>query len=226
MGRLGYFAALYRKVTVKVKEGILAGRFENGERMEELDVRFANRYLEAYDLRRSGGQPTASWQISFEAAEKWRPIVLQHLLLGINAHINLDLGICAAETAPGDQLPGLKRDFDSINQVLAELVQPVEDSVGKVSPWINFLEKIDPRADDAIINFSLDRARKSAWNFALRLNSLSESERIEAIKGRDQEVAKLGRLVYKPGRIVLPIGLLAIRLRESNDVANVTDALS
>jgi len=28
--RLGYFAALYRKVTVKVKEGIAQGRFEDG----------------------------------------------------------------------------------------------------------------------------------------------------------------------------------------------------
>ncbi|MEK7325664.1 MAG: DUF5995 family protein, partial [Chloroflexota bacterium] len=27
--RAGYFAALYRKVTVKVKEGIAAGRFED-----------------------------------------------------------------------------------------------------------------------------------------------------------------------------------------------------
>lgn len=28
--RLGYFAALYRKVTVSVKHGILNGRFEDG----------------------------------------------------------------------------------------------------------------------------------------------------------------------------------------------------
>ena len=30
-------------------------------------------------------------------AGRWRPIVLQHLLLGINAHINLDLGVTASE---------------------------------------------------------------------------------------------------------------------------------
>ena len=44
--RLGYFAALYRKVTLKVKEGISEGFFEDGERMERLDVVFANRYLD------------------------------------------------------------------------------------------------------------------------------------------------------------------------------------
>src|SRR5215510_6312535 len=95
-GRLGYFAALYRNVTISVKNAILNGRFEDGERMEMLDVNFANRYLEAYELHSKGETPTASWQVSFEAAGHWRPLILQHLLLGINAHINLDLGIAVA----------------------------------------------------------------------------------------------------------------------------------
>ncbi|HTI94128.1 MAG TPA: DUF5995 family protein, partial [Puia sp.] len=43
--RCGFFAALYYKVTAKVKEGIEKGQFEDGARMEKLDVLFANRYL-------------------------------------------------------------------------------------------------------------------------------------------------------------------------------------
>jgi len=224
--RLGYFAALYREVTIIVKQGLLNGRFKDGARMERLDVNFANRYLEAYELQRKGEVPTASWQVSFEAAAHWRPLILQHLLLGINAHINLDLGIAAVETSPRDQLASLKHDFDLITKLLAELVQPVQDKIGKVSPWIGFLDRIDSSADDAIINFSLDRARASAWNFAVRLNSLGGNERIEAVKQRDQEISALGRLVYKPPGILLNFGLLAIRLRESNDVAQVIDTLS
>ncbi|CAN0563847.1 unnamed protein product, partial [Laminaria digitata] len=46
--RLGYFAALYRRVTIKIKEGIASGIYEDPERMEQLDVIFANRYLTAY----------------------------------------------------------------------------------------------------------------------------------------------------------------------------------
>jgi hypothetical protein len=148
--RLGYFAALYRKVTISVKEGIQAGRFENGARMERLDVNFANRYLEAYELQRKGEVPTASWQVSFEAAGHRRPLILQHLLLGINAHINLDLGIAAVETSHGDQLASLKHDFDLINRLLAELVQPVQDKIGEVSPWIGFLDRIDSSAGRAL----------------------------------------------------------------------------
>ncbi|MFN0084063.1 MAG: DUF5995 family protein [Blastocatellia bacterium] len=224
--RLGYFAALYRKVTIRVKEGIEQGRFEDGPRMERLDVNFANRCLEACELHRRGEPATESWRVCFEAAGHWRPIILQHLLLGMNAHINLDLGIAAVETCPGDQLPPLQNDFDKINDVLAELVQPVQDELGGVSPWIGFLEKIDPRAGDAIVSFSMDRARVAAWNFAVKLNSLPPTLRAGAIQARDLDVAALGRLVRKPGRFLLPVGLLAIRLRESGDVPRVIDALA
>lgn len=224
--RLGYFAALYRKVTIKVKEGIANNVFQDGERMARLDVIFANRYLEAYDLHRQGKQPTAAWQVSFEAAEQWRPLILQHLLIGINAHINLDLGIAARQTSPGEQLQALQSDFQKINDILFSLVQPVQDEIGEVSPWIRFLEKIDPSANDAIINFSMKVARDSAWRFALRLNSLDEKELPGAIERRDQEIAKLGQLVVAPPGVAFKAGLLMIRLRESSDIPRVIDVLS
>lgn len=53
--RLGFFATLYRNVTIKVKEGIAAGLFEDGPRMEKLNVTFANRYLAA--VRGMANQP-------------------------------------------------------------------------------------------------------------------------------------------------------------------------
>lgn len=224
--RLGYFAALYLRVTVAVKEGIANNQFQNGERMERLDVGFASRYLEAFDLYRQGKQPTHVWQVAFDAAQHWRPLILQHLLVGINAHINLDLGIAAMQTAPGDQLAGLKQDFDSINLILASLVLPVQKEIGELSPWIKFLERIDPSANDAIINFSLRVARDSAWNFALALNSLSEAEIPAAIQKRDSEFADFAGLVLHPPGVFFNLGLLGIRLRESNDVARVIDVLS
>src|SRR5215510_8183603 len=79
--RLGYFAALYRKVTVRVREGIAKGQFENGARMEQLDVTFANRYLQALIDLRNGSMPSQVWAYAFESAQSYWPIVLQHLLL-------------------------------------------------------------------------------------------------------------------------------------------------
>jgi len=70
--RLGYFAALYRSVTRRVRDSITAGRFEDGPRMERLDVIFANRYLDAVDRLWKGETPTRSWQLAFRAAKRRR----------------------------------------------------------------------------------------------------------------------------------------------------------
>ena len=57
----GYFAALYRKVTARVKQGIASNEFEDGARMEQLDVIFANRYIDAYVAWKNDEPVTASW---------------------------------------------------------------------------------------------------------------------------------------------------------------------
>lgn len=224
--RLGYFAALYRKVTVNVKEGIAQCRFEDGPRMERLDVTFANRYLEAMDQYRRGQQTTRCWLVSFKAAAAWRPIILQDLLLGMNAHINFDLGIAAAEIAPGDELPSLQHDFDEINNILAALVGQVESEINEVSPWIHFLDHIDPRADSTIVNFSMDKARACAWDLATKLAALSPSQWKPILDLRDLEMTALGNLVWHPLGLIFKLGLLLIRSRESSDVARVINVLN
>lgn len=224
--RLGYFAALYRKVTVKVKEGIAQGRFEDGPRMERLDVTFANRYLEAMDQFRRGQQTTRCWLVSFKAAAAWRPIILQDLLLGMNAHINFDLGIAAAEIAPGDELLSLQHDFNEINNILAALVGEVESEINEVSPWIYFLDHIDPKADTAIVNFSMDKARACAWDLATKLAPLSPSRWKPVLDLRDLEMTALADLVWHPMGLVFKLGLLLIRSRESSDVTRVIHVLN
>jgi Family of unknown function (DUF5995) len=223
--RLGYFAALYARVTRAVKEGIEKGQFQNGPLMERLDVNFAGRYLQAFEQCRSRAQPTSSWQVAFRAAS-WRyPIVVQHLLAGINAHINLDLGIAAAVTAPGQRLPGLETDFNQINGVLAGLVGAVEKEIAEVSPLIGLLEKFSLQTDTTIINFSLDKAREFAWSNAVRMASMTASELPAAILELDREVELLGRLVVAPP-LLIKIQLCPIRIFESNNVRRVLDVLT
>jgi hypothetical protein len=223
--RLGYFAALYRRVTRAVKDGIAKNQFQNGPLMERLDVNFAGRYLEAFEQFRSGQEPTSSWQIAFRAAHWWRPIVVQQLLAGINAHINLDLGIAAAVTAPGDQLPGLQADFDQINQVLAGLVSTVEKEIATVSPLLGLLETLSLKTDTAIINFSLDEARKFAWDHAVKLAPLPRQAMQAAIHDLDIEAVKFGQIVISPPWLI-KIELIPIRLFESSNVRRVLDVLA
>src|SRR5512143_674737 len=146
--KLGYFAVLYRDVTVRVRDGIAAGRFEDGPRMERLDVIFANRYLDALQTYWGGGHPTRGWDVAFEAARQWSPTILQHLLLGMNVHINLDLAIAAAQVAPGDALPGLERDFEEITVLLNDMVQGMEARIEQVSPWFRLIDRAGRRTNE------------------------------------------------------------------------------
>src|SRR5918995_973371 len=73
--RIGYFAAIYRKVTARIAEGIATGYFDDGERMERFDVAFAQRYLAAVDGDEHGDTPlTRSWELALRAATASRPL--------------------------------------------------------------------------------------------------------------------------------------------------------
>jgi len=224
--RLGYFAVLYRNVTIKVKEGIAAGLFEDGARMEKLDVTFANRYLTALDSFKRGQPLSRCWLVCFQLARKWRPIILQQLLAGMNAHINFDLGIAAQSVAPGAELESLRNDFNVINGVLGGMIVKVRSDVEEVSPWIKFLDRIDPSAEDVLINFSLGKARTSAWLVANMVNSTPTEDLARKLTILDDGVAILGSLIGNPRAWLLSAGLYVIRLRESSDVPHVIDVLS
>ncbi|EAY25569.1 DUF5995 family protein [Microscilla marina] len=214
---LGYFAALYQKVTIKVKEGIAQNFFEDGTRMEKLDVIFANRYLTAYYDYQQGKAVTQSWQKAFALASRYWPIVLQHLLMGMNAHINLDLGIAAAEVSKGHHISDLKDDFSKINQVLSSLVHEVQNDLATIWPTFRWLLKITGKTDQLVTDFSMQLARDGAWKFAQSLVLLPDSEWRDAIKVRDKNIAAKAHLVSNPG--LLPnIFLGMVRLSERGSV--------
>ncbi len=222
--RLGYFAALYYDVTVKVRAAILAGSFEDGKRMERLDIVFARRYLDAIGQFWRGEEPTLSWQMAFRSARRWSPTILQHLLLGMNAHINLDLAIAAAQIAPGEQLPGLERDFMKISDILTAMIWDVQERIDDVSPWIGLIDKVGGRTNEMILAFAIAQARQMAWAAALALNA-SGPDRVTREIGRlDALISTIGGNIRAPG-LLLNLVLLVIRLRETKKVPAIIAAL-
>lgn len=208
--RLGYFAALYNRVTMTVRDGIRASAFDDNPRMERLDVAFANRYLAAYDAWQQREPLTRVWRVAFEAASRSDLSVLQHLFLGMNAHINLDLGIAAAEVSPGAGIDGLHGDFNRINGVLASLLPTVEAQLREMSPLLDSFTTIADRldnVDDRVGTFSMEKARDGAWRFALRLAPLRSSiARGFAVDARDVVTAAVGLHFREPGPLTLAFG--------------------
>jgi len=214
---LGYFAVLYQKVTVKVKEGIAAGSFENGPRMEKLDIIFAKRYIDAYLAWKQNEAVTSSWEKAFLLAENKKLLVTQHLLLGMNAHINLDLGIAAVEVSGKNQIEELENDFNKINESLASLVDEVQKGLSSIWPFLRKLLKLSGKIDNYLVDFSMKIARDGAWKFATELAAFEIIHRPEQLKMRDRKVAAKSTIITSPGKGVQFL-LWLIRLTESSSV--------
>lgn len=215
--RLGYFAALYKRVTKKVEEGIANGEFKDSKAMEKLDVVFANRYLTAYENYKNGKEITQSWQVAFKASKSRRPLVLQHLFVGMNAHISLDLGIAAYEVY-GDDLERNKPDFDKINEILGALVDKVQEELESFWIVMKWLDRIAGKLDEALAGFAMDYARDKAWEFALKLLAAGKSAEAETIAKRDVSVASFGKKLVNPG-IMLSIAVAILKLFEKGTIA-------
>jgi len=216
---IGYFAALYQNVTIHVKDGIANNYFENGPRMEQLDVAFAKRYLDAWYSYKNNEPITLSWKRAFDFSTNYWPIVLQHLLMGMNAHINLDLGIAAAQISRGKNLDDLENDFNKINEILSSLIHVVEDDLSAVWPALKYLLIWSSKVDDFLVDFSMKLAREGAWKFANQVVNLPDQEMNLLIEIRDQKVADKVYIITKPGMIAT-IVLWMIRLTERSSVSN------
>jgi len=224
--RLGYFAALYRRMTQEVKNGIVQGRFQDGARMEKLDVIFANRYLAAFNQRRLRRKPTQSWQTAFARASDRQLLILQHLLLGMNAHINLDLGIAAAQTSPGNDYAALQKDFDQINLVLTDLYDRVKAGIETVSPAFYLIDQFAPARDEKILfNFSVEKARGMAWASGQALASVDAKQQPLLIARLDEAVAALAVGIALPNLALGPV-MAMIAQTETQNVGKVMDAIS
>jgi hypothetical protein len=195
----GYFAALYRKVTNRVKQGIANNEFEDGARMEKLDVIFASRYLDAHYAWKQNQPMTAPWKKAFDITTNYWPIMLQHLLIGMNAHINLDLGIAAAEVSVGKNINDLQNDFNKINTILSSLVAEVQNELAEVWSGLKWILQRTNKVDDFMVDFSMQLSREGAWKFAVSLAAGDEKYLKPMIDARDIIVADKSKIITYDG---------------------------
>jgi hypothetical protein len=211
--RLGYFAALYKRMTQAIRDGMMAGKFQDNARMERLDVAFASRYLVTRDQYFAGELQGQSWLQAYAATGSEKYTVLQQLLIGINPHIMIDLGVAAARTCPGDQLAGLEQDFNTVNAVILSLFPVIDAELDQLSPFERFVDhSFLGFLKNKAIDLSIDAGRKSSWDFATSLAYLDLPSQAVAIGRRDLEALALGECILKD-----PMAAIA-RKGESADV--------
>jgi hypothetical protein len=222
--RSGYFAALYKRMTAAVAQGIQQHAFEDGPRMERLDIIFAKRYTDAYDAYYSGHPCSASWKFAFDCCANNKLTVIQHLLIGINTHINLDLAIAAALTCPGNAINALQHDFNKINDVINALMNDVQESLCRIWWPMRMITKITNGRQEAVLNFSIDKARDASWASALLLAEMTAEQQQVYIQQMDMMVQRLGTGIESPGMLSHYL-LQTIRATEYNNVEQIINII-
>lgn len=220
----GIFAYVYRRTTAEIKVAIEAGDFSSATELEAFDVEFANYYIRAYQSYLAGKSCSLVWERSFEACLE-NLTVVQHILLGMNAHINLDLGLTTARVARGGDIENYKRDFVKVNEVLERIINELQDSLSRVSPLFFLVDWLGQNSDEKLIDFSMRSARNQAWNLACRLHETSKEDFEETQKKADQTFALFAQKIHKPNSGLLKFVLKVIRTFEVQEVGKVIERM-
>jgi hypothetical protein len=226
---VGYFATLYKRVTVAIRDAINEGVFDDGRRMEQLDVAFARRYfnaLNAYFYPDEYQGPTLPWEVAFVGDRNDQAIILQHMMTGLNAHITFDLGLAVLAVA-ANSLDKLENDFNRVNALLCSQIPGTLDVVEQLSPGYRVIRRVLPNAVEvALLKRMVTKLRRSAWYFAIYMDLHPESARERRVNQASWTAAMGAWYLQPPARLTpFPILVRAIAKRESRNVAGNLRAL-
>jgi hypothetical protein len=217
--RVGYFASLYWHVATTLQRAAHAGGFTDPARIDRLNQAFFARYLDAVDAFRAGKPTTGAWGVAFQATERDDLLIVQHLLLGANAHIDLDLAIGVAEVVPADELAAFRPDFMRMNGLLCSLIDGTCRDVTRAWPLLRWFSRVARREDDAVLGYLLRDARRRAWVKAERLAGAAPADRPGMIAAMDAETTALGsRLADRRPLAVLLARIAALGQQRDVDV--------
>jgi hypothetical protein len=160
------FNRMYLTVTERIATALTGHEvFHDPEFMHQLDVSFADHFLDAYDLVASGRDAPKAWAPLFESREADGVLPIQFALAGLNTHIEHDLPLAVVRTCEDMGLSprhrGVRDDYEEVNDLLADVEQEVRRS---------FLDEVQQRIDDHIgpvvhlvSAWNIDKARDVAW---------------------------------------------------------------
>lgn len=226
---LAIFAYVYRFITTKLMEGICVKRFEDNKRMERFGTELARMYIDAFWHFREQKPVSSPWKVAFKAGEledpEIQPVIAQHLMLGMNAHINKDFGIAAVRIAPGEQVDSFKNDFKAFSRLLIEWGGEMVRRVNRISPLMFLLDWYGERDDEAIVTFSIRRACNFSWNLAHALAHAPEEERAYLIRRVEGQVTRIASVLAHPPDTLLTRLLILIQQFEEKDIREVVKGL-
>lgn len=199
--RRAEFLTCYRLMTSSMFGAIDAGEFHDPVWVTGLLHHFAEYYFVALDdyEHRSAGIP-AVWQFAFDTAKQDDVMILQNLLLGINAHINYDLVLALVDMLE-PEWEGLTperrqlryEDHHHVNAIIGRTVDSVQDQVvERALPIMEFVDDLLGPVDEWIASRTIGHWREAVWNAAVQMLESSDAEERQMLR-REVESEALRR---------------------------------
>jgi hypothetical protein len=171
-----FFHATYLRTTQAVADEIRRGGFTDPAWLERWDLAFAELYVDALEADQRGEPIAGPWRAAFDAARDQPGLPpLQHVLFGLNAHINYDLPqALIAVISPADfddhaVLAGREADHVHVDQVLQQRVDAEDAELAAVSK-VTLLDRLMRPANHAASRRFLAEARAKVWRNAHALD--------------------------------------------------------
>ena len=196
---LKWFNLLYLKVSEGVRSQPQPIHWENAAWLERLDVQFAKLYFSAVaDWFGNRPQVARSWLPLFESRNRRGILRVQLAFAGINAHINHDLPIALVQTGKEMRITPKRgtpefRDFEKVNGVLEAAQENAKRYIA--TGIVGLIDEDLGQLDDRIANWSVRKARETAWSNGEILWRLNRATAV-----RDDFLVNLDRLVSLASR--------------------------
>ena len=193
------FLHCYSMMTANMLLAIEQNKFHDTQWVNQLLNRFADYYFKALSCYDCGEETPTVWKEVHKAAASKKLHVIQHLLLGVNSHINYDLvltlyDMLSPEWADLSDEMRVKRyqDHCLVNLIIGETIDKVQDEVvEKYSPSMDVIDKLMGRLDEFLLLKLITAWRDKVWDHTQELLVLeSEAERTKYILELEKKVLK------------------------------------
>jgi hypothetical protein len=203
------FLGCYTLMTRNMLVAIQAGEFQDPAWVLVWLEHFADYYFNALEAFDQGLENLPQpWRYAFEAARQPGTLVLQNLMLGINAHINYDLILALSDMLEPDwhELPEDKRlaryqDHCTVNAIIARTIDTVQDNVVEFySPALNLADVLLGPVDEWLVSRLINAWRERVWRLAVqRAESIHPESREEIRHNIELKSSEQARLILADG---------------------------
>ena len=203
--RQGVFAAASIEVMRTMQADLERGAFGQPDWVVRCAVRFSQQYLAALDDAERGWwwRVPQAWALALGDRRRQAGSHMGSLLLSMNAHINHDLPLAIAETAP--RQGGLARVAPDYQRILGTLWRSIPHIQARIcrdyAPGLLRWEQRAAGLDDVATLAGVWAFRRAGWRWAERLAAASAQPPVLARlrAGLDRRACTYGRLLCQPG---------------------------